>query len=74
MYIPDVLQCIDENCRDDATITVESRDCDATCGWLKANCDGSEGCGEFILEKEENSSTGWFDQSPDADMEESNTI
>ncbi len=72
MYIPDILACIDENCKDDATITVESRDCDETCGWLKANCDGSEGCGEFILEKDENSSTGWFDQSEDANTETTN--
>ena len=72
MYIPDVLKCIDENCKDEATITVESRDCDETCGWLKANCDGSEGCGAFELEKEEDSSTGWFDQSDDANNEMSN--
>jgi len=67
MFIPDVLACIDENCKDEATITVESRDCDATCGWLKANCDGSEGWSDFELEKEEANSTGWFDQSDDAD-------
>ena len=74
MFIPDVLACIDENCKDEATITVESRDCDATCGWLKANCDGSEGRSDYELEEEEASSTGWFDQSDDADNGLTNTI
>ena len=67
MFIPDVLACIDETCKDEATITVESRDCDKTCGWLKANCDGSEGWKDFELEEEKATSTGWFDQSDNAD-------
>ena len=67
MYMPDVLDCIDQNCKDSATITVESRECDETCGWLKAACDGSDGCPEFKLEDTQAGSTGWFDQSDDAD-------